>query len=224
MVKASTAARRAVTILFVPLLMASGCGVADGLDRLQETIDESIEDAGAPADVGADSDADVDFDTDVDADADGWADYTSASGLYSIDFPTEPEYTEGEQDGLTLGVWTAEQNLDVLGITEFEVGPGETFDFERAAVGALEGSAAVIEQQSSGAVTYDIVSEESVDLDDNPGVRFEGVLEVDGDPIATFHGTAYRVGDTVISASMLDVDDDDRDDAERFLGSLRLLP
>ncbi len=196
------------------LAAASGCGVSDGLDRLQETVDESLEESEPTSTLarsGSESDAD-----------DGWAEYTDEAGLFTVDLPSAPEYLETEQDGLTIVGWSSESNADGYGLSHFEIGPDLIYDFDIGVRGTVEGTVDSIGRQLGQPSTYEMVDQRSDRRNGHGGVRFTATVDVDEEPYATIRGAVYDTGDMIVLLTAVDTDSDNDAEAERFLDSLQL--
>lgn len=217
MAKASAGRLRLMAGLVVLVALLPGCGVTDGLDRFQETIEESLQEReplSTPA-VGAAVDESPDAE---------WAEYADETGTFAIDFPTEPEYVGFERDGVAVRGWSVEWQSDGYGISEFDVGFGKSYDFDRGVIIALDGVVASVEEQLGKAATYDMVEQRPHTRDGYDGVHFVATVATADDPYATVHGAVYNAGGTVVLLTVTDGDSDNTAHAERFIDSLELSP
>lgn len=216
MAKASGESVRRIAGAAALVVLLSGCGVADGLDRLQETIDETLEETeqSAPATGTAAGSSP----------RNEWAEYASETGYFTVDLPAEPEYVEVEQDGVIIGGWSTEAESNGYGIGEYLLEPGITYDLDVGVIGAVERVVDEIEVQLGRSATYEIVDQSSDVLDGYEGVRFVAAVAVEDDDHATVHGAVYETDESVVLLTMIDIAGDDTADAERFINSLRLSP
>ena len=217
MAKASGESVRRIAGAAALVVLLSGCGVADGLDRLQETIDETLDETEPPPAPTTGTAADS-------SPRNEWAEYASETGYFTVDLPAEPEYVEVEQDGLTIGGWSTKAESNGYGIGEYLLEPGITYDIDVGMIGAVERVIDEIEVQLSRSATYEIVDQSSNVLDGHEGVRFVAAVAVEDDDYATVHGAVYETDETVVLLTMIDIDGDDTADAERFINSLQLSP
>lgn len=205
-----------VTLLTVALLaVTAGCGVADGMDRLQETIDESLEDSSS-------SGSDV---TDASDDAEPqWVEYANETGLFTVELPAEPEYLAIEQNDVTINFWSAVSQDDSYGIGEYVLEPGVTYDFETGVIGAVDEVVNSIEEQLDRPAGSTMVDEFPEIRGGHVGVRFVADVTVDDEPYGTVNGAVYDTGDLLVLLTMIDLDGDDGDGARRFIDSLDFTP
>lgn len=221
MAKASAKRLGAAACAAVLLSIQTGCGVADGLDRLEETVDESLDDSELTS---PDDAVDVDGETTGDgSSAAEWLDYADPDGVYSVDFPRQPEASEVEQDGVTFRTWSIQVNADALDIMEFRLKPGTEYDFDLGVTGAADEAVDALQQQLDGTVTYEISDQSSTFIGTYDGVRFIASVLEDGQAYATLHSAIYDIDRTIVVLSALDTESDNPTTAERFIDSFRLL-
>lgn len=192
----------------------AGCGVSDGLDRLQETIDESIEDSQSATNSATTANSDV-------AEPQ-WAEYASESGLFTVELPNEPEYMALDQDGVTINAWSAESEADSYGVGEYLLEPGDTYDFDAGVVGAVEEVVESVEEQLGQSAGFDMVDQYPEVRSGHVGVRFIATVLVEDNPYATVNGAVYDTGNLLVFLTMIDLDSDNADGAMRFIESLDL--
>lgn len=217
MAKASAGRLRPVAGLVVLVVLLPGCGVSGGLDRFQETIDETIDEPdplSTPA-VGTAVDDSADME---------WSEYADETGIFTVDFPAEPEYVRLELDGEAVGGWSVESESGDYGIGGHDVGFGKSYDLDLGVMSAIEGVVASIEEQFGRSATYQMVEQRPDYRDGHEGVRFVATVALAGDPYATIHGAVYNADGTVVFLTMSDTDSDNPADAERFIDSLELSP
>lgn len=207
---------RAAQCVAILVLLLVGCGVPDGIERLQETVDESFENQeglSTPASGVAITPAD-----------DRWTEYANETGLYTIDFPAEPEFAGVEDDGEIIRGWVSRSEFDDYQINELDTGFGMTYDIAAGVSGTIEGAVKAIEERLGRSATSEMISETPDDHHGFEGVGFVARVHVEGDPYATVHGAVYNTGDRALLLRVIDVGSDDQADAKRFLQSLDFLP
>lgn len=216
MAKAGGGSLRAIQCVAMLVLLLAGCGVPDGINRLQETVDESFENADGlptPASGVANTQA-----------GDRWAEYADETGLYTIDFPEEPEFIRVEDGGEAVRGWMSRSESNDYQISELDIGFGMTYDFAAGVSGTINGAVKAIEEKVGRSATSEMISESPDSRYGFEGVGFVATVSVEGDPHATVHGAIYNTGDRVLLLRMIDVGNDDKADAERFLRSLDFVP
>lgn len=196
--------------------VAAGCGVSDGLDRLQETIDETFEESPSTSDSGVTATFDV---TEPQ-----WAEYANETGLFTVELPDEPDYEAIEQEGVTINTWSAESESDSYGVGEYFLEPGQTYDFDAGVIGAVDGVVNSIEDQLGRPAGFELVDQYPEVRDGYVGVRFVATVAVEGAPFATVNGAAYDTGGLLVLLTMIDLDGDNADGAQRFIESLNFAP
>ncbi len=203
--------------LLVSVVLLPGCGVTDGLDRFQETIDETLDEPEPLSTPAVGTAVDDSLGT-------KWTEYAAESGIYSVDLPAEPEYEGLELDGLPVGGWLVESKSDGFGIGEYDVGFGKSYDLDLGVIRAIEAAVSSIEEQFGRSATYDVVEQRFETRDGHEGVRFVAAVALVNKPYATVHGAVYNADGTVVFVTMTDTDSDNPADAERFIDSLELSP
>lgn len=198
------------------LTVAAGCGVSDGLDRLQETIDETFEESQSTPDSGVTATSEV-------AEPQ-WAQYANETGLFTVELPDEPEYEAIEQEGATINTWSAESEADTYGVGEYFLEPGQAYDFDAGVIGAVDGVVNSIEDQLGQPAGFEIVDQYPEVRDGHVGVRFVATVAVEGSPFATVNGAAYDTGGVLVLLTMVDRDSDNAAGAQRFIESLNFAP
>ncbi|MDH5520601.1 MAG: hypothetical protein OEZ14_08715, partial [Acidimicrobiia bacterium] len=223
MAKASGVAPLVVACLGIVGLLLASCGASDGLDRLQETVDATIEasesTSNPDAAIAAGTEPGAETADESSDEADGqpsdeplsesaggssnesveqWADYASETGLLTAEIPDEPGYIEVEANGPTISGWSSEPEPDGYEITEFELAPGMPYDLDLGVIGTVAGAVDSIQEQIGQAATYEITEQIPDVRDGHEGVRFAAAVSVDDGPFGTIHGAVYNTGDTVV--------------------------
>lgn len=194
------------------LIVATGCGVKDGLDRLEETIDESFEDSQATSEAAVTSTSVVT--------APRWAAYANQTGLFTVELPNEPEYVASDVDDESIDTWSVESEADSYRVSEYLLEPGVTYDFDAGVVDAVTEVVGGVEDELGQLGRFEIVDQRPEVRNSHVGVRFVATVAVDGRPYATVNGAMYDTGGILVLLTMVDVDSDNAQGAQRFVESL----
>jgi hypothetical protein len=206
----STLARLAALLFALVLVStAAACGGDD--DVLDEETSDNAESGSNDGDDGGDDDGGDDDDV--------WETHVDGTGAWSVETPVAMESMTQSAQGLDVTIDSAEVDEDFFALATTVIPAGTPVDLDGAVDGATSSAMASVEAQLGTSAEMGEVQVETGDIGGVETRRYSTTIDADGQT-AVLMGVVLVDDTLLVQAMAIDVDDDDTEDAERFIDSL----